>query len=109
MNHQCYQCALDWGSDEELNKLMQGETFSQFPAVPNIQAVLFPGKQSSSQAKPVNALVAMLQLLKAAKSATSLSLSLSLSLSQTPAFQKPPNFTNRKVSFYPTNSFAGLI
>ncbi|XP_075259164.1 histone H2A, embryonic-like [Convolutriloba macropyga] len=36
-------------NDEELNKLLQGVTIAQVGVLPNIQAVLLPKKQSSSQ------------------------------------------------------------
>ena len=38
-------------NDEELNKLLQGVTIAQGGVLPNIQAVLLPKKQSSSQSK----------------------------------------------------------
>ena len=38
-------------NDEELNKLLQGVTIAQGGVLPNIQAVLLPKKQSSSQPK----------------------------------------------------------
>ena len=38
-------------NDEEQNKLLQGVTIAQGGVLPNIQAVLLPKKQSSSQPK----------------------------------------------------------